>query len=312
MQRTVEEKFTECCDILKKGNVLQAHALVNEILEDALDNEKIQFAVNCFSFWKGSIEKLKTISNAYERGQLLLLEWSSFLPYVKRQKYKADETLLYCFKCGIFTIALNCYIELLNTEDFNQKADICRKIGICYKKLGEYESAKNFLSESNKLKPLNAPVIAELADCYALCGEDRTAKVLFREAFYVDAKKIVINYLDSELIRCLIRKIEDEKNYSGEQLLEWIPVYGNIFGIFTVKRQLKSQEVFKLKQEIYQTENELKDPGCNSSLLTPRLCNLYFWLIDYYATSKEEANKINDILTRIKILDPYIYQFYIK
>ena len=180
-----------------------------------------------------------------------------------------------------------------------------------YKKLGEYENARNFLSESNRLHPGNSTVLAELADCFALCGEDRNAKLLFREAFFINAKKIDLRLLDSELIQCLVRKIE-EHGFTGDELLEWIPVYGNIFGVFTIKRQLKTQEISKLQQEIYATENELKDPSCNSKLLTPRLCNLYFWLIDHYSLNHEDAPRINEILMRIKILDPFIYQLYNK
>ena len=63
---------------------------------------------------------------------------------------------------------------------------------------------------------------------------------------------------------------------------------------------------------MYAAENEMKDPGCNRKLITPRLCNLYFWLIDHYAMNNEENTRISEILMRIKILDPVIYQLYVK
>ena len=59
-------------------------------------------------------------------------------------------------------------------------------------------------------------------------------------------------------------------------------------------------------------ENEIKDSGCQRELLTPRLINLYFWLIDYFVAAKENVSKMNDIITRIKILDTDIYELYIK
>lgn len=311
MDVQTEEKFKECCSILKKGDVLQANDILKEILIEALDNERVKFAVNCFSFWTNIIHHIDTFDNPYKQGEILFSEWEEFTGYIETQKYKIDELIVYSFRCGIFSIALKYYLELINVQDFDQKAEITRKIGLCYKKLGEYENAKNFLSESNKLRYGNSYVLAELADCFALCGEDRQAKVLFREAFFINARKIDLSLLDSELIQCLVRKIE-EQGYSGDELQEWIPVYGNIFGVFTIKRQLKTQEISKLQQEIYATENELKDPSCNSKLLTPRLCNLYFWLIDYYSMNQEETPRINEILMRIKILDPFIYQLYSK
>lgn len=311
MQAQIEEKFKECCLILKKGNFLQANEILKEVLVEALDDERIKFAVNCFSFWLNIIQQVENTENPYNRGQILFNEWEEFSVYIKKQRYKPDDLIIYSFKCGIFSIALNNFLELLNVQDFEQKAAITRKIGLCYKKLGEYENARNFLSESNRLHPGNSTVLAELADCFALCGEDRNAKLLFREAFFINAKKIDLRLLDSELIQCLVRKIE-EHGFTGDELLEWIPVYGNIFGVFTIKRQLKTQEISKLQQEIYATENELKDPSCNSKLLTPRLCNLYFWLIDHYSLNHEDAPRINEILMRIKILDPFIYQLYNK
>ena len=94
--------------------------------------------------------------------------------------------------------------------------------------------------------------------------------------------------------------------------MEWVPVYGQLYGVFTVKRKLRPQEIARLKQEIYAKENEIKDSGCQRELLTPRLINLYFWLIDYFVAAKENVSKMNDIITRIKILDTDIYELYIK
>lgn len=311
MQFQSEEKFRECCQNLKNGDFLKAYDILNSIIEAALDNPQIEFAVNCFSFWMNIIHQMDRIEDCYERGEILLNEWHNFQAFIAKPKYKIDDFVLYNFKSGVFTLALQNYETLLNVQDFDQKAEICRKLGLCYKKIGQYETAKNCLSESNRIKPGVAPVIAELADCFALCGEDRQAKVLFREAFFIDPQKVNMSFLDSELILCLVKKVE-EKSISGSSLQSWIPVYGQIFGVFTVKRQLRPQEVSKLKQEIYAEENELKDPGCNKELITPRLCNLYFWIIDHYAMNNEENFRINEILQRIKILDRGIYELYVK
>ncbi|MBQ0003306.1 MAG: hypothetical protein KBT21_07190 [Treponema sp.] len=311
MQVQSEEKFKECCQILKNGDFLQAHDILNSIIEEAIENPKIEFAVNCFSFWTNIIHQLDKIDDCYERAEILLTEWTNFQTFITNPKYRIDDFVLYCFKTGVFTLALQNYETLLNVQDFDQRAEICRKIGLCYKKIGQYETAKNCLAESNRLKSGVSAVIAELADCFALCGEDRQAKVLFREAFFIDPLKVNLSFLDSELIMCLIKKVE-EKGYSGSTLQAWIPVYGQIFGLFTVKRQLRPQEVSKLRQEIYAAENEMKDPSCNTEYLTPRLCNLYFWIIDHYAMNREENSRINEILQRLKILDRVIYELYVK
>ena len=149
-----------------------------------------------------------------------------------------------------------------------------------------------------------------MADCYSLCGEDRIGKVLFREAFFQNPEAIDLNFLDSQLIKCLVKNIQDKKGYTGKQLLYWIPVYGVIGGIFNIKRPLSSLEVARLAKNIYQMENEYKDPSCNEEILVPKLLNSYFWLIDHYVLTHESVPKINEILLKIKILDSQIYEAY--
>ena len=135
--------------------------------------------------------------------------------------------------------------------------------------------------------------------------------MFFREAFFLDADSIDIDFLDSELIKCLIDKTV-QKGHTGRSFKQWIPVYGVLCGIFNIKRELTSQEVGRLKQEIYAKENEFKDPSCNTDLLVPGLLNDYFWLIDHYVMKHENAAQVNEVLLKIKILDSSIYEAYIK
>ena len=200
---------------------------------------------------------------------------------------------------------------MLEEKDPLQKAEIYKNTGICYKKLGDFENARTFLTEANNIYPNLSSVLAELADCYSLCGEDKFGKVLYREAFFADPDSIDLDFLDSELIKCLIEKTKS-KGYSGKALLYWIPVYGVLGGVFNIKRELTSQEVARLKKDIYAMENEIKDPSCNSEILIPRMLNCYFWLMDHYDLANENQAKINEVLLRIKLLDTAVYEMYIK
>ena len=103
-----------------------------------------------------------------------------------------------------------------------------------------------------------------------------------------------------------------KKGYSGAALAEWIPVFGVLYGVLNVKRELQGREVGLLKQDIYARENELRDPSCNASTMTPKLINMYFWLIDHYVRTGNSSEQINEILLRIKILDRNIYALYVK
>ena len=102
----------------------------------------------------------------------------------------------------------------------------------------------------------------------------------------------------------------EKLGFRQSELAEWIPVYGVLLGVFTVKRELKAVEFARLKQNIYTLENELREVENDSLLLTPRLLNHYFWLIDYYTTQRDSNTKIHEVLLKIKLLDSDIYEKY--
>lgn len=306
----MSDNILQAYSLIRSGNPGEAKALLNKALVYELENQEILFAINCCNFWIDVVDRAAAASDLFEQGQTYCNEWKNFLQFLNREERTFDRTL-FAVRSGVFSTALNCFNQLASERDPVQKAEILRKTGLCYKKIGSYETAKNCLAEANDSHPDSAPIIAEMADCYALCGEEKQAKVLFREAFYIDPQKIEPEFLDSELIQCLIRNVR-QKGFAGAALMEWIPVYGQLYGVFTVKRKLRPQEIARLKQEIYAKENEIKDPTCKRDLLTPRLINLYFWLIDYFVAAQENVSKMNDIITRIKILDTEIYELYIK
>ena len=310
MEIQTENGLKEAFGYLENANPEQAKKILDGLFEYEFDCPELVFTAECCNFWVQYIRQLSVIEDPFERAETLLGEWKSFQVFISRKEHQYKPAL-YAVNRGIFSRALENYTRLFDERDPVQKAEIFRKAGLCYKKLGRFEDAQNCLAEANSAQPGLSPVLAELADCYALCGDDRKAKVLFREAFFIDPERIDISFLDSELIICLIEKTA-EKGYTGAVLQQWIPVFGVLWGIFSVKRQLKPQEAGKLKQEIYAAENEMKDPACDADVLTPRLINLYFWLIDHYVQSGDAQTKINEILLKIKILDPVIYGMYVK
>ena len=304
-----ESALSQSYKIIENGNLRQAKTLLEDALTADLDNKDLVFAVHCCSFWESKIEPLQQL-DPFEYGESLINQWKQFRILLDHEKNPVEETV-FVFKKLIYSLALEQYKKASDDHDVKLKAEIYRKAGLCYKKLGFYEDALKCLTESNNLVQDTSPVLAEMADCYDLCGETKLAKVLFREAFYIDPEKIDLSFLDSPLIKVLTDRTA-EKKYTGAVLQEWIPVYGVLYGVFTVKRKLRSQEVGRLKQDIYAKENELKDPANDSSILTPRLLNMYFRLMDHYVLSKDNVSKINEVLLKIKILDPEVFKIYVS
>jgi hypothetical protein len=87
-----------------------------------------------------------------------------------------------------------------------------------------------------------------------------------------------------------------------------MPVYGVLYGVFTVTRELKANEVSRLKQDVFTLENDIKAAGAEGSdCLKPRLLNKYFWLADYYEAVGDTAAR-DTMMRKIKLLDPFIYE----
>ena len=310
MEIQTEKQIKEVLQLVEKGELLRAQQLIDNLLDQYIECKELIYTNRCCIFLADSIHRINEIKDKYEQSEYILQEWKSLQSFITQEKIEYEPALL-SVQHGFFFNALQKLIILSDEKDLLQRAENFRKIGICYKKLGNFEEARVYLSEANNISPNVAAVLAELADCYSLCGEDKFGKVLFREAFFLNPESIDLDFLDSQLIKCLI-DITKQKGYSGRVLNLWIPVYGVLHGVFNIRRQLNSQEVIKLKKEIYALENENKDPSCNEQLLIPQLLNKYFWLIDYYVQTHENATKINDILLKIRLLDNSVYENYIK
>lgn len=310
MEIQTETELRQALKFLEEGNPVQAHQTIGRLFERDLECSELSYANRCCVFWIDTVKRLDENADSFEKGVKLLQEWKSFQSFLSREK-TVYEPALFSVQKGFFTMTLAHFTALFDERDAQRKAEILKNAGICYKKLGDFENARACLSDAARIYPGVASVIAELADCYSLCGEERNGKVLFREAFFINPEEIDIGNLDSELIKCLIKKTGD-KGYTGKILQLWIPVYGVLTGILNIKRVLSSQEVCRLKQNIYAMENEYKDPSCNSDVLIPKLLNNYFWLIDHYVLTHENVHKINEILLKIKILDSNIYEVYVK
>jgi tetratricopeptide (TPR) repeat protein len=188
--------------------------------------------------------------------------------------------------------------------------DLLLLVGRCYKGVGNYEEALKYLEQARQFKREDGETLSELADVNALLGETVLAKAQFREAFFIDPQKVNLRAMESELIIRLRDRVE-EMGISGPDLAEWLPIYGRLLKVFSVKRELKRVEVVRLKQSIFDLENELRGGG-RSSLLKPRLLNRYFWLIEYYENAGEDRGIIEETFLKIKILDRVIYEWYIQ
>jgi tetratricopeptide (TPR) repeat protein len=303
----VAPKIKNAYDLFRCGKFVEAGNVLSEALAVDFDRDEVVSALKCANFWKERTAKLEKIHEDEKKSKYLFEQWDRFVDFVDRLK-KVYEGGIYPIKQWVFGTAL---VHLKRQLEQRGKHDVelLVDIGHAHKRMGDYAHAAEFFEAANRQSTDDPGILAELADSYALINEVRAAKIFFREAFFLGPEKIDLKRLESLLICRLVAKVRD-MGYESPDLERWLPVYGNLLGVLSIKRELKPLEFGKLRQAVYQVEKEYGEEG--DQALVPKLINHYFWLIDHYIAAKAERNKIEGVLAQLKELDPIIYEKYVK
>jgi tetratricopeptide (TPR) repeat protein len=297
-------------DKLEESDALQAQVTLEEALRIDFDDPEVKYGLKCLNWWLENTRRLVEFDDPYEKGGFILSRMRSYYVYLDRFTESYDRCQ-YAIRHYVYSVALTCFKDLLGDGVNQHDPDLLLQVGRCYKGVGNYDEALKYLEQAVRFKREDGETLAELADVNALLGENRAAKALFREAFFLNPEKIEIRSMESELIIRLYSRVK-ELGYNEPELSEWLPVYGCLFGVFSVKRELKAVELGRLKQSIFALENEIRSDRSRSSLLKPRLLNRYFWLIDHCENTREDSFLVEQTMLKIKVIDPAVYEQYIK
>ena len=283
--------------------------MLEEALSAVLDDPRVLVSLEYVAFWRTRFGDLEGIPDTYQKGEYLSSQWYTFLAYMSQARHVARvDIMVNALRRCVFRHAIAFYREVYQ-ERTNRDATLLLQIGRCYKGAGEYDTAMRFLKAASAKEAGNAQVLAELADVCSLVNETAQAKVFFREAFFIDPQAIDIGRLESEIILGLAQRLRGKGIY-GKELKEWIPVYGVLFDVLNVKRELRSIEFGRLQQAIFEMERERREKLGDPALIVPRLINRYFWLIDHYVAAKEAQGKIDDVLIKIRSVSEDVYSEY--
>ena len=296
-------------NLFKKGRFVETRDRLEQALKIDFEYPGVTSSLKYANFWIEKQQRLEHIEGDHDRGEYLLLQWKHFASFVQRVG-DASEKCLYSIKQWVYKTALD-FFKSIHDEVGVYNTEVLTRIGKCYKGIGNYEKAIEYLEIASQQKSGAPMILAELADCYSLINEARASKVFYREAFFLDPQAIDLANIESPAINRLVDRLR-EKGFTEPELSEWIPVYGAIYGVFNVKRELRPIEFGQLKQRIFKFENDLRENKDKKGFLVARLINHYFWLIDHYINIGEEKAKIDEVLLKIKNLDPVIYKEYTK
>jgi tetratricopeptide (TPR) repeat protein len=312
--KETEDLLKRAYETLKSDEGLSALDTVEVLLNQAVEadglNEEAAYALKCSIWWKERFEKLEAFRDMSDRGGFLLSQWGAFYTFLERIDSVPYDNCLYAIRRFVFSSALAYFRQFqraVDAGDSMNESGLLLQVGRCYKGLGDYDQALKYLKQAVSFKKDDGEALSEMADVCALLGDEQKAKALFREAFFTDPQRVDMRNMESDLVLRLKDKVE-EQGYSGRELNEWMPVYGVIYGVFSVKRELKRGEPQSLRQSIITLEIDLKNKPEEAALLKPRLVNHYFWLIDHYENVNEDPGLIEQTLLKIKFLDMGLYE----
>jgi tetratricopeptide (TPR) repeat protein len=310
-EQSVARLIQKAYEKLKASDIEGAAVLLEEALQIDFDNEETKHALKSVNWWIEHTAQMAKIKNPYEKGGYILSQLKQYYFFLDGLTGNYD-LCQYAVRRYVFSSALNCFYDLLGDGVNQHDPGLLLLVGRCYKGVGNYDEAMKYLEQAARFRREDGETLAELADVNALLGNAPEAKALFREAFFLSPEKIDLRSIESEMVVRLRDRLIQEKNYPEDELREWIPVYGRLWGVFTVKRELKPIEFGRLKQSIFTLETECRGNPGQSALLKPRLINRYFWLIDYYENKREDPDLIKEIELKIKITEPEIHERFYK
>jgi tetratricopeptide (TPR) repeat protein len=306
-EKTVESSIRRALDALKNRDAEAGVAYLEEALGIDCEHEETLYALRSIHWWLEKLADSEQRTTPYDKGYFIMGQCAAFYDFLEEQG-KHFERSRYAVRQFVYGTALEAFEPVL-AEGLRHDPGLLFLIGRCYKGIGSYDTALEYLTKAAHFRQEDGAALAELADVHALLGEIKTAKVLFREAFFINPQGIDLFALESEMITALLKTVRGA-GISGASLVEWIPVYGALLGVFSVKRELKLAELGKLKQAVFALENEVRTNSEENQTSVPRLLNRYLWLLDHYENAGENDAQIKEIQLKIQFIDPTIYERY--
>jgi len=297
--------------LLKEGQLSDAQSEFSFILRTRYNSTIAEFGLKVTRYWLQRLKDAQSTPEGCDRGVYLFDQWTKFEDFCRMQ-HRVDDNVVTAIRYYVFNFAL---------EQFNKDASSSKRIGpkllymaaLAYKKIADYRNSMTAFERLLSFDIDNADVLAQLADVYVLTGRIPAGKVLFREAFKDNPAEIKLENIESDLFRQLIDAVRKaEPTVDDRTLLYWIPVYGRIYGILNISREMTPGDFMKLKKQITIMEREIGQSSVYDSALTARLLNKYLLLYDIYGTKSGGKEKREEIENNIKKIAYNIYILFKK
>ncbi len=305
----LKKKYREGLFYIQKGEMFKALEIMENILESGTNVPGIIDSVKAVKFWTNRWTRILKLEAGYKRAQLLINEWSNFERFLKEYNITFEEIIIN-LKNYIFKKIIKNLIIAFQSSDVPD-IDILIKIGEIFLEIDEIDKSIETFEYARVYQKHNSLILSLLADGYYRKGNIKHSKLLFREAFLYLPEKIRIELIKADFILVLYKKVSA---IFGERklILYWLPVYGEIYNVLNVKREIEKKEIENLIIEVENLEREYETKHFSNKDLEPKLINRYFWIIDYYKLQNNNDEYANIFIDKLKNLNNEIYEIYIN
>ncbi|MEE1289926.1 MAG: hypothetical protein UHW86_02715 [Spirochaetota bacterium] len=289
-----------------------------EILKHDFSNESALLGGKCCNYWKTKIEKLckekeKKSFSYYKTGSLLFEEWNKFILTFNSSK-ETENIVLNCMMQYVLGLALEYFKKAEFEGDVSiNVVQLFTIIAFLNKELGKIDEAICYFQKVIQTERFNADAYAQLGNCYELQGNERAAKIMLREAFFLDPAGIDLTKLENSQLIAKIRYVMKQYEISEDTFVFWMPVYARVYNILDVKRELVNVEVARIQKHISSIKRELES---NSEIIKNKnelekfkamLIIRYLWLYDYFQENESNKDEMKKVEECIKELSFTIY-----
>ena len=318
---SVEQHLRFAMSYLAEGAFSEAMIAFKEILRHDFSNESAEIGGKCCNYWKVKIEKIrkekdKKSFSCYKAGNFLYEEWRKFILTFNSSK-ENEIIILDCVKYYVLRLALEYLKKAESEEDTTiNVVPLFALIGFLNKILRNYEEAICYFQKVIQIEHFNADAYAQLGNCYELQGEERAAKIMLREAFFLNPAAVDLAKLENSQLIFRVSSVMKQYDIASGAFVFWIPVYARVYNVFDVKRELGDEEVIRIQKDISNLRNELENNQeamknkNEAEKFKAMLLIRYFWLYDYFQGKENAKDEIKKVEERIKDLSCTIYNIF--
>ncbi len=281
--------------VLRECQLDVAEELALKGMEEDFHSQDLEKILKIIKFWQNRAELFTYSENHSEK---LLKEWDSFIDFCQENQLDNKKAIL-SIKDFVFRKVIDSLIDSYRLSPVPERETLVLlgesfyEIGMTDKAIETLEYAMSISQEDEDVR-----IYAMLGNLYAESGEKDLAMLLYNDIFLKFPQVLNLEKIDFPPIQRLIQIIRED-GFRDNEVAEWVPFYGYVYGGLTAKRKLEYKDYIDLQEKIKDYEKALRVDKKVIRFIIPRLINFYLWVLDYYLFQAGAVHPGQSVIRRI-------------